>query len=88
VLLDVVHIADAAARFAGLGLGCDGLLYPVSSAAMDRLGVDRDDLERLALSAAVAVLQLEAELGGGDEDDVSPAMNPSPTAGPPARRTA
>jgi putative nucleotidyltransferase with HDIG domain len=89
VLLDVVHLADAAARFAGLGLGCDGLLYPVSTAAMDRLGVDRDDLERLALSAAVAVFQLESELGGEDGDAPrSSGSNPNPSADIPARRTA
>ena len=90
VLLDVVHLADAAARFAGLGLGCDGLLYPVSDAAMDRLGVDRDDLERLALAAAVAVFQLEAELGGaeGHDEDTPPVSHSNQIAGHPARRTA
>ena len=87
VLLDVVHLADAAARFAGLGLGSDGLLYPVSNAAMDRLGVDRDDLERLALAAAVAVFQLEAELGG-DEDDVPSRSDSHASAEGSARRTA
>lgn len=92
VVLDVVHLADAAARFAGLGLGCDGLLYPVSEAAMDRLGVDRDDLERLALSAAVAVFQLEAELAGDDTPDSrsdghSDGHSDSSAASP-ARRTA
>ncbi len=87
VLLDVVHLADAAARFAGLGLGCDGLLYPVSTAAMDRLGVDRGDLERLALSAAVAVFELEAGLNDPDDSAASRSDSPQP-ADRSARRTA
>ena len=85
--LDVVHLADAAARFAGLGLGCDGLLYPVSQGAMDRLGVDREDLERLALSAAVAVMQLEAELDTTC-DDTDQESNSNTSAATAARRTA
>lgn len=90
LVLDVVHLADAAARFAGLGLGCDGLLYPVSEAAMDRLGVDRDDLERLALSAAVGVLQLEAELTGddGEETRSDSTIDSETSAAVSARRTA
>ena len=85
--LDVVHLADAAALFAGLGLGCDGLLHPVSEDAMNRLGIDRTDLERLALSAGAAVLHLEAELASPHDDPAAP-IEPNPVAAPAARRIA
>jgi putative nucleotidyltransferase with HDIG domain len=44
---DVVHAADSVARWAGLGLGCDGLLYPFHADARERLGTTRDELEAL-----------------------------------------
>ncbi|MFM1869178.1 MAG: hypothetical protein RL591_2586 [Planctomycetota bacterium] len=44
---DVVHAADCVARWAGLGLGCDGLLYPFNAEARERLGASRDELEAL-----------------------------------------
>jgi putative nucleotidyltransferase with HDIG domain len=44
---DVVHAADCVARWAGLGLGCDGLLYPFNAEARERLGATRDELEAL-----------------------------------------
>ncbi len=46
-LADVVHAADCVARWAGLGLGCDGLLYPFDAGARERLGTTRDELEAL-----------------------------------------
>jgi putative nucleotidyltransferase with HDIG domain len=46
-LVDVVHAADCVARWAGLGLGCDGLLYPFDAGARARLGTTRDELEAL-----------------------------------------
>ncbi len=44
---DIVHAADCVARWAGLGLGCDGLLYVFDSAARERLHTTRDELEAL-----------------------------------------
>lgn len=46
-LVDVIHAADCVARWAGLGLGCDGLLYPFNADARERLGTTRDELEAL-----------------------------------------
>lgn len=44
---DVVHAADCVARWAGLGLGCDGLLYTFDAGARERLATTRDELEAL-----------------------------------------
>lgn len=53
-LTDVVHAADCVARWAGLGLGCDGLLYPFDAGTRERLGVTRDDLESLIADVLTA----------------------------------
>lgn len=47
---DVVHAADWVARFAGLGLGADGMLYPFDRGARERLGLTRSDLEPLVIA--------------------------------------
>jgi putative nucleotidyltransferase with HDIG domain len=59
-LTDVVHAADCVARWAGLGLGCDGLMYPFDAGARERLGVNRDDLEALVASVIAATVPEEA----------------------------
>ncbi len=46
-LTAIVHIADAVTMQMGMGLGIDGLLYPLSTEAMDLLGIGSDDLEIL-----------------------------------------
>lgn len=53
-ITDIVHTADCVARWAGLGLGCDGLMYPFDPGARDRLGVTRDDLEALVADVLAA----------------------------------
>jgi HD-like signal output (HDOD) protein len=53
-LTDIVHAADCVARWAGLGLGCDGLMYPVDAGVRARLGVTRDDLEALVADVLAA----------------------------------
>lgn len=53
-LTDIVHAADCVARWAGLGLGCDGLMYPFDAGVRERLGVTRDDLEALVADVLAA----------------------------------
>ena len=67
-LTDVVHAADCVARWAGLGLGCDGLMYPFDSGARERLGTTRDELEALVadILAATAPEQTPGILAPGN----------------------
>lgn len=44
-LTAIVHLADAMTLQMGLGLGIDGLMYPLSREAMERLEVTEQDLE-------------------------------------------
>ena len=53
-LTDVVHAADCVARWAGLGLGCDGLMYPFDAGARERLGTTREELEALVADILAA----------------------------------
>ncbi len=46
-LAAIVHTADAVAMQMGMGIGVDGLLYPLSHEALDLIGVAGDDLEML-----------------------------------------
>ncbi len=54
---DVVHAADWVARFAGLGLGADGMMYPFDSGARVRLGLTRADLEPLVIAVLTETTQ-------------------------------
>ena len=51
---DIVHAADCVARWAGLGLGCDGMLYPFDPGARERLSTSRDELEALVVDVLAA----------------------------------
>ncbi len=44
-LTAIVHVANAATLQMGMGLGIDGLMYPLSQESLDLLGVTQDDLE-------------------------------------------
>lgn len=44
-LTALVHVADALCLMLGLGLGADGLLYPLDEQVLDRLGLTVEDLE-------------------------------------------
>lgn len=46
-LTSIVHIADAATLQMGMGLGIDGLLYPMSQEAVKTLDLEQKDLEDL-----------------------------------------
>lgn len=54
IVCDIVHAADCVARWAGLGLGCDGLLYPFDPGARERLSTSRDELEALVVDVLAA----------------------------------
>lgn len=45
VLLDVVHAADVISRWAGLGVGIDGMEYPLANHVRESLGLDRRKAE-------------------------------------------
>lgn len=47
LLTAVVHVADAMVMMMGIGLGVDGLAYPLSQPALDRLGLSPADIERM-----------------------------------------
>jgi putative nucleotidyltransferase with HDIG domain len=53
---DVVHAADCVARWAGLGIGCDGLLYRFDAGVRGRLATSRDELESLVAGVLAATL--------------------------------
>ncbi len=61
-ITDVVHAADCVARWAGLGLGCDGLLYPFNADVRERLGTTRDELESLVADVHSALAPAAIDL--------------------------
>ncbi|MFM7051804.1 MAG: HDOD domain-containing protein [Planctomycetota bacterium] len=54
-ITDVVHAADCVARWAGLGVGNDGLMYAFDAGTRDRLHTSRDELEALVADVLAAV---------------------------------
>lgn len=46
-LTAIVHIADAICVAMGIGVGLDGLLYPISPAAMQILDLDQNDIDSI-----------------------------------------
>lgn len=46
-LAAIVHIADAVCVIMGIGIGVDGMLYPVSPAAMQLLGLSQADIDAI-----------------------------------------
>ncbi len=46
-LTSIVHISDAVTLQMGMGLGIDGMLYPLSQETVDLLGIENSDLENL-----------------------------------------
>jgi HD-like signal output (HDOD) protein len=51
-LIDVVHVADIVCAHLGLGVGYDGLAYPLDEDALKRLGIDRNRLSDLIVETA------------------------------------
>ncbi len=58
---DITHCADTVARWAGLGLGLDGLLYPFDAAARTRLDTTRNELEALVADILSASQPIESD---------------------------
>lgn len=56
---DVVHAADCVARWAGLGVGADGLMHPFDAGARERLGTSRPELEAIVADVLSAVAPFE-----------------------------
>lgn len=46
-LTAIVHISDAICLSMGIGVGVDGLLYPVSGEAMETLGISEQEIETI-----------------------------------------
>ncbi len=46
-LTAIVHVADAVCVAMGIGIGVDGMLYPISAKAMDILGLQDTDIESI-----------------------------------------
>ncbi len=46
-LTAIVHIADAVCMAMGIGIGIDGMMYPISSGAMELLGLNETDIEKI-----------------------------------------
>ncbi len=65
-LFDVIHAADVICLWAGLGVGDDGLAYPLSPHVRDGLRIDRSLAEALMMSAWTHVRQLD-NIGNGSE---------------------
>jgi putative nucleotidyltransferase with HDIG domain len=59
---DVVHTADCVARWAGLGVGCDGLYYPYDAGTRTRLGTTRGELEALVADVVAASAPKQSSL--------------------------
>ncbi len=62
-LAAAVHVANAAALMAGVGLGVDGLRYALDSRAIESLAWSDDDMARLLEEMQAAVDNAEALLG-------------------------
>lgn len=46
-LTAIIHLADAICVAMGIGIGVDGMLYPMSSKAMELLGMDENAIEAI-----------------------------------------
>ena len=46
-LTAIVHLADAVCVSMGIGMGIDGLLYPISGEALQLLGMDEVEIENV-----------------------------------------
>jgi putative nucleotidyltransferase with HDIG domain len=52
LLVAAIHIADVSMMILGIGIGIDGLRYPMEEAALQRTGMTWDDLFRLSEEVA------------------------------------
>jgi putative nucleotidyltransferase with HDIG domain len=54
-----VHISDALCSSMGLGVGADGMLYPVSKSAMELLGLGGKDIEMITDEISDVIIELQ-----------------------------
>lgn len=47
LLTSVVHVANALVMMMGIGLGLDGIAYPLSTFALDQIGIDSMELQQV-----------------------------------------
>lgn len=64
-ICDVVHCADCICRWAGLGIGDDGMCHPLSPRARDAVGIHRERVEGLAAHALDFVNGIERDVQQG-----------------------
>ena len=61
-LIDIVHVADVLCLTLGFGIGREGLEYQASEGAMERLGIESDQLKMTASRVAQGVEELSNAL--------------------------
>jgi putative nucleotidyltransferase with HDIG domain len=60
-LVNIVHVADAICLMLGIGVGSDGLLYPLSLATLQEMGIDMRGLDQLIEEVSVIVADIGQE---------------------------
>jgi len=60
--VDLVHMADCLVMMIGFSEGLEGLSYPVSPAAQERLGIESHDVEQIALRSLQRVEEILVDL--------------------------
>lgn len=60
-LTSIVHIADVVCLYMGIGMGVDGLMYPVSQEAMEMLGINEQDIELFVNQLTDVFIDQESE---------------------------
>jgi len=63
-LASVVHVADAICMIMGIGLGADGLNYPLDPLALQTLGLDQEAVEQIMSQLADGLVDLPLVAGG------------------------
>lgn len=60
-LASIVHLADALCLMMGVGIGGDGLLYPLCLDVVGQLGLDARDIESLLSEVTTAIADIEKD---------------------------
>jgi putative nucleotidyltransferase with HDIG domain len=71
VLCDVVHAADAVCRWAGLGVGDDGMEYTLATHVRVGMGLNRPTVERLVALVHERLTEAEASMDGAINQGVA-----------------
>lgn len=61
-LTAIVHLSDALCSSMGLGVGVDGMLYPLSPKAMELLQFKEDDIEVIIVELSDVLIELQHEV--------------------------